>query len=90
VFAFTDQAGSLVLADGAGRTRAVLGIAADGSPTILFADRGGTTRAGLGVDQRGAGTLTLVDRSGRDLAQPEPPADEQADTSQAPAPSSRR
>ena len=54
----------MVLADQAGKSRAVFGLTSAGAATVLFADKFGITKAGMGVDQRGLGTLTMVDKTG--------------------------
>lgn len=56
-----DGTTSLVFADAAGHSRAVLGVAGDAA-NLVFADRFGTTRANLGVDAGGRPDMTLVDQ----------------------------
>jgi hypothetical protein len=66
-----NEAISLALADGNGKTRSVMGLAPDGSASLILTDRSGTSRATMAVDARGVGTVTASDR-GAGYAPPEP------------------
>lgn len=58
----------LYASDSAGRPRAILGAAADGSVSLSFADAPGKERAAIGTDAGGAPSVSFSDDRGRLLA----------------------
>jgi len=58
-----------VFADGAGVTRAVLGLSADGSTSLVFAEKHGVTRAAVGVDAAGQAIIATGEAEAEDTIQ---------------------
>jgi hypothetical protein len=62
------SAAELYASDNAGRPRAILGAAADGSVSLSFADAPGKERAAIGTDASGFPSVSFSDDRGRLLA----------------------
>lgn len=56
------EAERFIVRDAGGRTRATLGVAADGEAGLYFVDRDGKLRAALALKTDGGPNLTLLDR----------------------------